>query len=205
MFILILSSVQPRSFTFRLWVKRSIDYKIGDSSRLMGEVPEFFCPLFRPYHCLTRHKVPEYDVTTIHARIIIQNFLCCLFFQKPFSPTSLRSTLSATAQRQASVAICASAGGKRRDSLSSSAGASSVRRLIEVVRTTPSNMGPVYSRRLLCRNYVTLCLGHGAAAAALVPFLALQVSYFRFWAKWLKCFSFTMPFVYKKMFFLSST
>jgi len=94
--------------------------------------------------------------------------------QKPFSPTSLRSTLSTT-NRQVSVANASSASGKRRDSLSSSAGASSVRRLIEVVRTTPSNMGPVYSRRLLCRNYVTLCLGHGAAAAALVPFMALQV------------------------------
>jgi len=94
--------------------------------------------------------------------------------QKPFSPTSLRSTLSTT-HRQVSVANASSASGKRRDSLSSSAGASSVRRLIEVVRTTPSNMGPVYSRRLLCRNYVTLCLGHGAAAAALVPFMALQV------------------------------
>lgn len=82
-----------------------------------------------------------------------------------------------TAHRHVAVANASSAGGnKRRDSLSSSAGASSVRRLIEVVRTTPSNMGPVYSRRLLCRNYVTLCLGHGAAAAALVPFMALQVS-----------------------------
>jgi hypothetical protein len=94
--------------------------------------------------------------------------------QKPFSPTSLRSTLSTT-QRQVNAVNASSTSGKRRDSLSSSAGASSVRRLIEVVRTTPSNMGPVYSRRLLCRNYVTLCLGHGAAAAALVPFMALQV------------------------------
>lgn len=98
--------------------------------------------------------------------------------QKPFSPTSLRSTLSTTHRQLVSVAnhAASTAVAKRRDSLSSSAGASSVRRLIEVVRTTPSNMGPVYSRRLLCRNYVTLCLGHGAAAAALVPFMALQVS-----------------------------
>ncbi|XP_060865393.1 protein unc-93 homolog A [Metopolophium dirhodum] len=100
--------------------------------------------------------------------------------EKPFSPTSLRSTLSTT-HRQVSVANASSASGKRRDSLSSSAGASSVRRLIEVVRTTPSNMGPVYSRRLLCRNYVTLCLGHGAAAAALVPFMALQGSISAWW------------------------
>jgi len=95
--------------------------------------------------------------------------------QKPFSPTSLRSTLSTT-HRQVNAVNTSSTSGKRRDSMSSSAGASSVRRLIEVVRTTPSNMGPVYSRRLLCRNYVTLCLGHGAATAALVPFMALQVS-----------------------------
>lgn len=100
--------------------------------------------------------------------------------QKPFSPTSLRSTASTTHRQLVTSAAVAAvipvpAGNKRRDSLSSSAGASSVRRLIEVVRTTPSNMGPVYSRRQLCRNYVTLCLGHGAAAAALVPFMALQV------------------------------
>ncbi|XP_025412897.1 UNC93-like protein isoform X2 [Sipha flava] len=100
--------------------------------------------------------------------------------EKPFSPTSLRSTLSTT-HRHVSVANASSVGGKRRDSLSSSAGASSVRRLIEVVRTTPSNMGPVYSRRLLCRNYVTLCLGHGAAAAALIPFMALQGSISAWW------------------------
>ncbi|XP_050548915.1 protein unc-93 homolog A [Daktulosphaira vitifoliae] len=98
--------------------------------------------------------------------------------EKPFSPTSLRSTLSTT-HRQISITNVTSV--KRRDSLSSSAGASSVRRLIEVVRTTPSNMGPVYSRRLLCRNYVTLCLGHGASTAALIPFLALQGSISAWW------------------------
>lgn len=116
-----------------------------------------------------------YSVLYIFILIVFTHTIYAL--QKPFSPTSLRSTLSTT-HRQVSVANASSASGKRRDSLSSSAGTSSVRRLIEVVRTTPSNMGPVYSRRLLCRNYVTLCLGHGAAAAALVPFMALQVGTF---------------------------
>ncbi|XP_060853844.1 UNC93-like protein isoform X2 [Rhopalosiphum padi] len=126
-----------------------------------------------------------------HRRLQQTNSLCTNNFygviggdtqidEKPFSPTSLRSTLSTT-QRQVNAVNASSTSGKRRDSLSSSAGASSVRRLIEVVRTTPSNMGPVYSRRLLCRNYVTLCLGHGAAAAALVPFMALQGSISAWW------------------------
>ncbi|VVC39726.1 Hypothetical protein CINCED_3A002795 [Cinara cedri] len=106
--------------------------------------------------------------------------------EKPFSPTSMRSTASTTNRQLATSAAAAASvpaptGNKRRDSQSSSAGASSVRRLIQVVRSTPSNSGPAYNRRLLCRNYVTLCLGHGAAAAALIPFLALQGSISAWW------------------------
>ncbi|PNF36999.1 hypothetical protein B7P43_G08046 [Cryptotermes secundus] len=65
---------------------------------------------------------------------------------------------------------------RRRDSLSSSGGASSVRRLIAVVRSTPSRLGPVYSRRVLLRNFAALCLGHATVTAALMPLLALQAA-----------------------------
>ncbi|CAH0391777.1 unnamed protein product [Bemisia tabaci] len=57
----------------------------------------------------------------------------------------------------------------RGDSMSSSAGNSSVRKLIAVVRSTPSKYGPIYSRKVLCRNFGALCLGHMLITAALVP------------------------------------
>ncbi|KAL1114841.1 hypothetical protein AAG570_007665 [Ranatra chinensis] len=65
---------------------------------------------------------------------------------------------------------------RHRDSMSSSGGASSVRRLIAVVRSTPSESGPVYSRKLLFRNFAALCLGHGMVTAAVAPLLTLQAS-----------------------------
>ncbi|KAJ9576175.1 hypothetical protein L9F63_006997 [Diploptera punctata] len=70
---------------------------------------------------------------------------------------------------------------RRRDSLSSSGGASSVRRLIAVVRNTPSRLGPVYSRRVLLRNFAALCLGHATLTAAFLPLLALQASISTWW------------------------
>ncbi|XP_069671527.1 protein unc-93 homolog A isoform X1 [Periplaneta americana] len=92
-----------------------------------------------------------------------------------YSPISSRSTRStATAHSTALPA-------RRRDSLSSSGGASSVRRLIAVVRSTPSRLGPVYSRRVLLRNFAALCLGHATVSAALLPLLALQASVSAWW------------------------
>lgn len=70
---------------------------------------------------------------------------------------------------------------RHRDSMSSSAGTSSVRRLIAVVRSTPSQMGPVYSRHVLCRNFAALCLGHAMITAAFVPLFALQASISSWW------------------------
>lgn len=65
---------------------------------------------------------------------------------------------------------------KRRDSMNSSIGATSVRRLIAVVRNTSSRSGPVYSRRILIRNLLTLCLTHILIISTFLPFLALQSS-----------------------------
>ncbi|XP_022196896.2 protein unc-93 homolog A [Nilaparvata lugens] len=53
---------------------------------------------------------------------------------------------------------------------------SSVKKLIAVVRSTPSSMGPSYSRQLLCRNLAALCLGHAISTAAFSPLLALHGS-----------------------------
>jgi hypothetical protein len=60
--------------------------------------------------------------------------------------------------------------------MSSSGGASSVRRLIAVVRSTPSKSGPIYSRKLLFRNFAALCLGDAMITAALFPLFILQGS-----------------------------
>lgn len=88
-----------------------------------------------------------------------------LFFQQiaAYSPVSSRSTRNLPSI-------------KRRDSLNSSIGATSVRRLIAVVRNTSSRSGPVYSRRVLIRNLLILCLTHILICSTFLPFLALQSS-----------------------------
>lgn len=65
---------------------------------------------------------------------------------------------------------------RRRDSMNSSIGATSVRRLIAVVRNTSSRSGPVYSKKVLIRNLVVLCISHLLVTATFLPFLALQSS-----------------------------
>ncbi|KAJ3652148.1 hypothetical protein Zmor_018138 [Zophobas morio] len=86
-----------------------------------------------------------------------------------YSPISNRST------RNLAHAI------RRRDSMNSSIGATSVRRLIAVVRSNTHNnpqarQEPPYSRRLLLTNLVVLCISHLIITAAFLPFLALQTS-----------------------------
>ncbi|KAK7595348.1 hypothetical protein V9T40_013173 [Parthenolecanium corni] len=64
----------------------------------------------------------------------------------------------------------------RQASVTSSTGTSSVRKLIAVVRSTPSHLGPVYSRPLICQNFVALCLSHGMLTVAFVPIIVLEGS-----------------------------
>lgn len=80
-----------------------------------------------------------------------------------YSPISSRSTRNLPSIR-------------RRDSINSSIGATSVRRLIAVVRSTSSRSGPVYSRKTLIRNLVVLCASHMLIQSTFLPFLALQSS-----------------------------
>ncbi|XP_046739394.1 protein unc-93 homolog A isoform X2 [Diprion similis] len=61
---------------------------------------------------------------------------------------------------------------RRRESMSSSAGASSVRRLIAAVRSTPA--GPRPPRKAVLRHCAALLLGHAAASAAMLPMFPLQ-------------------------------
>lgn len=97
-----------------------------------------------------------------------------------YSPISSRSSRSNVAPNNVLFNLNHGFRG-RRDSLSSSGGASSVRRLIAVVRSTPSRLGPIYSRRVLCRNFAALCLGHVTITAALLPLLSLQSSVSTWW------------------------
>lgn len=83
-----------------------------------------------------------------------------------YSPISYRSA-------RASALSC-----RRRESMTSSAGASSVRRLIAAVRTTPS--GPRPPRKIIIRHCAALLLGHMTISAASLPIFPLQAGLFAF-------------------------
>lgn len=83
-----------------------------------------------------------------------------------YSPISCRSA-------RASVLPC-----RRRESMTSSAGASSVRRLIAAVRTTPS--GPRPPKKIIIRHCAALLLGHMTISAASLPLFPLQAGLFAF-------------------------
>ncbi|KOC69305.1 UNC93-like protein [Habropoda laboriosa] len=77
-----------------------------------------------------------------------------------YSPISCRST-------RTSALSC-----RRRDSMNSSAGASSVHRLIAAVRAAPS--GPRPPKKAILRHCTALFLGHASCSAATLPIFPLQ-------------------------------
>ncbi|XP_076249253.1 protein unc-93 homolog A isoform X2 [Calliopsis andreniformis] len=77
-----------------------------------------------------------------------------------YSPISCRSTRTSALSW------------RRRDSMNSSAGASSVRRLIAAVRAAPS--GPRPPKRAILRHCAALLLGHASCSAATLPMFPLQ-------------------------------
>ncbi|KAG5893318.1 hypothetical protein JTB14_000277 [Gonioctena quinquepunctata] len=89
-----------------------------------------------------------------------------------YSPVSTRSRYNLHSQ----------GGPRRRDSINSSIGATSVRKLLAVVRGTGHsgqsgrNGSPVYTKRVLIANLVVICFSHLLGSAAYLPFLALQTS-----------------------------
>ncbi|CAH1393860.1 unnamed protein product [Nezara viridula] len=112
-----------------------------------------------------------------------------------YSPVSTRSTRSScTLHHHINNSFLLRRNSRQRDSMSSSGGASSVRRLIAAVRSTPSKSGPIYSRRLLFRNFAALCLGHAMITAAFVPLFTLQGSISVWW--WQTDYSFLPKFFY---------
>ncbi|KAL0266512.1 UNVERIFIED_CONTAM: hypothetical protein PYX00_009026 [Menopon gallinae] len=136
-----------------------------------------------PYH---HHKVRLTKSSGSQYNYCIQNGNSGLGWEEYVSqlPISSNSPISSRSSRSNFTAGLNSVvfnANRRRDSLSSSGGASSVRRLIAVVRSTPSRFGPIYSRRVLCRNFAALCLGHATITAALLPLLSLQSSISTWW------------------------
>ncbi|KAG7205143.1 hypothetical protein KM043_005512 [Ampulex compressa] len=77
-----------------------------------------------------------------------------------YSPISCRSTRTSALSW------------RRRDSMNSSAGASSVRRLIAAVRSAPS--GPRPPKKAILRHCAALLLGHASCSAATLPIFPLQ-------------------------------
>lgn len=77
-----------------------------------------------------------------------------------YSPISCRSTRTSALSW------------RRRDSMNSSAGASSVRRLIAAVRAAPS--GPRPPKKAILRHCAALFLGHASCSAATLPMFPLQ-------------------------------
>ncbi|EFN64403.1 UNC93-like protein [Camponotus floridanus] len=77
-----------------------------------------------------------------------------------YSPISCRSTRTSALSW------------RRRDSMNSSAGASSVRRLIAAVRAAPA--GPRPPRKAVLRHIAALLLGHASCSAATLPIFPLQ-------------------------------
>lgn len=63
----------------------------------------------------------------------------------------------------------------RRESINSSIGANSVRRLLTVNRGCRHKI-PVHVRAKVIKNFILLVIAHGLTTAALVPLIGLQVS-----------------------------
>ncbi|CAG9853593.1 unnamed protein product [Phyllotreta striolata] len=93
--------------------------------------------------------------------------------QATYSPMCTRSRYNLHLQGSA----------RRRDSINSSIGATSVRRLLAVVRggTNSRNAGrnhnsTVYTKKILLANLVVVCFSHIFSSLAFLPFMALQGS-----------------------------
>ncbi|KAK6636518.1 hypothetical protein RUM43_010180 [Polyplax serrata] len=131
----------------------------------------------------TRSSGSQYNYQMQNANLNWDDYLLQpqLSAYSPISSRSSRSNVTWSANNALYNFGPGSNSRNHRDSLTSSGGASSVRRLIAVVRSTPSRLGPVYSRKVLCRNFAALCLGHVTVTAALLPLISLQSSVSTWW------------------------
>ncbi|KAF6216669.1 hypothetical protein GE061_001015 [Apolygus lucorum] len=138
-------------------------------------------------HCGIRNTRSVGNYNTVNADIRIDK--CNHFFTtevdvlaySPASNRSIRSCCTIHHSINNQLLLRRSSKQQHRDSMSSSGGASSVKRLIAIVRSTPSKTGPIYSRRLLFRNFAALCLTHTMITAAFIPLYTLQGSLSIWW------------------------
>ncbi|XP_054280247.1 protein unc-93 homolog A [Macrosteles quadrilineatus] len=155
--------------------KRVLDH--GDLSKIKDKLLDRKLPLVCPTSTVVAAAAPSQRVIGITALTHRpSNFESAM--TNSYSPVSSRSTITHHhfhgLHHQSNVV-------RHRESLSSSAGASSVRRLIGVVRSTPSQFGPVYSRRVIHKNWAALCLANALLTSAIVPLLGLQSSISSWW------------------------
>lgn len=95
-----------------------------------------------------------------------------------YSPISSRSHRTGLMPYQIQTSSLGAANRHRRESINSSIGATSVRRLITINNRTYGcrHKIPLHVRAKITKNFILLILGHGLVCAALVPLMGLQVS-----------------------------
>jgi hypothetical protein len=110
------------------------------------------------------------------------NFFSFFFLQQmeAYSPISYRSHRMGMGMAPLpphSAPTSSMAYNRRRDSINSSIGATSVRRLLAVNRSYGCRHKiPVHVRAKITKHFILLVLAHAITCSALVPFIGLQVS-----------------------------
>lgn len=94
----------------------------------------------------------------------------------PISSRSHRTGIAPVAYHMQTAAAVAAAN-RRRESVNSSIGATSVRRLLTVNRGCRHKI-PIHVRAKVLKNFMLLIIAHGMMCAALMPVVGLQVSFF---------------------------
>lgn len=92
----------------------------------------------------------------------------------PISSRSHRNSVHTAASYQIHQAT-GSASHRRRDSINSSIGATSIRRLLKVNQTGCRYKIPLHIKTKVTRNFILLVLAHGLTCSILVPLFGLQV------------------------------
>ncbi|XP_017477783.1 PREDICTED: uncharacterized protein LOC108367635 isoform X1 [Rhagoletis zephyria] len=91
-----------------------------------------------------------------------------------YSPISTRShRINPVSSYQVQAALAAS---RRRESINSSIGAASIRRLITLNNRNCRHKIPPHVRHKVCQSFISLTLAHGLICAVLLPLFALQGS-----------------------------
>lgn len=92
----------------------------------------------------------------------------------PISSRSHRTGIAPVPYHMQTAAAVAAAANRRRESVNSSIGATSVRRLLTVNRGCRHKI-PIHVRAKVLKNFMLLIIAHGMMCAALMPVVGLQV------------------------------